>query len=75
MSGVITLLHNTPSFRGAQLKEKAQGQLHLFLEGYPNNTSSKSKTKFRGDVWVAMCVCVCVCRKVVGHYGLFLRRS
>jgi hypothetical protein len=31
MSGAIPPLPNTPSWRGAQLKKEAQGQLYLYL--------------------------------------------
>jgi hypothetical protein len=31
MCGTMPLLPNTPSWRGAQFKKKAQGQLYLYL--------------------------------------------
>jgi hypothetical protein len=43
MCGAITPLPNTPSLRGAQLKERAQGQLSHNFDRSSSSSSSSSK--------------------------------
>jgi hypothetical protein len=41
MCGFIPPLPNTPSWRGAQLKKRAQGQLYLYLYFIGKNGTQK----------------------------------
>jgi hypothetical protein len=47
MRGAIPPLPNTPSWRGAQLQRKAQGQLYFYLYHTPKNSNVEFKSKER----------------------------